>query len=185
MSESKAVEQEEMLEEMEEEDLLNFADNLDFDKYADDMELRVLMDQVKERIDILERDEDKEMKNYDALVMEQQERNRNREKLEANGGMSNISSEEKEQWDEEQEVRNMADGLITDRSSGMREVHSTKSLAQLVKSSKAKASLPSVAEFDINLVEPKIITHTDDEGMRLKEKNSVSKLPYMNRNPAV
>ena len=32
---------------------------------------------------------------------------------------------------------------------------------------------------------PRIVTHTDDEGTRMANKNNVQNLPYMNRNPSV
>lgn len=33
--------------------------------------------------------------------------------------------------------------------------------------------------------EPKIVVHEASEGSRLENKKSISKLPYMNRNPAI
>ena len=40
-------------------------------------------------------------------------------------------------------------------------------------------------EEEAALAQPRIITHTDDGGSRMKGKEDVNKLPYMNRNPAV
>ena len=56
MTESVAKEVEGKEMEEEEEDLLAFAEGLDYDKYEDDLELKVLMDQVKARIQDLEKD---------------------------------------------------------------------------------------------------------------------------------
>ena len=44
----------------EEAKLLDFVDSLDFDQYSQDLELQTLMDQVKERIKTLERDNKKD-----------------------------------------------------------------------------------------------------------------------------
>jgi len=76
-------------------------------------------------------------------------------------------------------------------------IHSQKSMEALVSKSKAKMSmgmgggggLDSVREeeggFEKALEEPRIITHTEDNGSRLEEKKNLSKLPYLNRNPAI
>jgi len=42
-----------------------------------------------------------------------------------------------------------------------------------------------INEYDLTVAEPRVITHTEDGGSRLAEKNNLSKLPYMNRNPAI
>jgi hypothetical protein len=34
-------------------------------------------------------------------------------------------------------------------------------------------------------VQPKVVTHSDDEGARLAKLKEVANLPYMHRNPAV
>jgi len=47
-------------ENIEERGLLEFVHGLDFDKFSEDMELRILMEQVKKRIQSLEREKDKE-----------------------------------------------------------------------------------------------------------------------------
>lgn len=44
----------------EEENLLSFVENLDFDKYTDDIELQMLMEQVKSRIQCLEKEKRKD-----------------------------------------------------------------------------------------------------------------------------
>ena len=42
---------------------------------------------------------------------------------------------------------------------------------------------PATAEAKLN--NPCIVTHTDDEGTRMANKNNIQNLPYMNRNPSV
>ena len=70
---------------------------------------------------------------------------------------------------------------------GMKEVHSTRSLAALVEQRKEvmENMSPITENGEKALEKPKIITHTDDGGSRMAEKNNVHKLPYMNRNPSV
>lgn len=43
---------------------------------------------------------------------------------------------------------------------------------------------PRVAT-EAKMSNPRIVTHTDDEGSRMANKNNIQNLPYMNRNPSV
>lgn len=56
MTESAAKECDQTKEEKEEEDLLSFVDDLHFEKFSDDMELQMLIEQVKFRINTLEKE---------------------------------------------------------------------------------------------------------------------------------
>ena len=77
----------------------------------------------------------------------------------------------------------------------MQAIHSTKSMAALMKSAKDKIQQVSAAVKPPILPgnngeakvtnEPKIVIHDPNEGARLGDKNNISNLPYMHRNPAV
>jgi len=74
--------------------------------------------------------------------------------------------------------------------SSLGSIHSRKSLANLltkVKEGIASKRLSAIAENGIEkaVPPPRLITHTDDDGARLAEKNSLNKLPFKNRNPAL
>ena len=48
-----------------------------------------------------------------------------------------------------------------------------------------RSQLGTVSEFETAKAAPVISTHTDDQGSRMANKQTVQNLPYMNRNPAV
>ena len=75
----------------------------------------------------------------------------------------------------------------------MQAVHSTKSVAAMLKLAKdkieavrvsVKPGTPPPLEPRI-LNEPVIVVHEPSEGSRLTGKNEISNLPYMHRNPAI
>jgi len=181
LTEEKATKQEDDDLFEEEEDLLDFAEGLDFDRYADDMELRILMDKVKDRIGELESENISEERIMELLQKEREERALTAENLaEMEAEFKNDGVDR----DEADEVKSIAESVRSEAS--MREDHSQKSLEQLVAKSKAKMNtMEPIAEFEKELAEPRVITHTEDGGSRMKEKNNISKLPYMNRNPAI
>jgi len=114
-------------------ELLAFAEDLDFDKYADDMELQVLMDKVKDRIGELESENLSDEKIIEILQRERAERQLTAENL------VELEADDKgdaDERDEADEVKSIAESVRSD-ASGMREVHSQKSLEQLVLKSKA------------------------------------------------
>lgn len=176
MTEEVAKEVEDQAMEEEEEDLLAFAEGLDYDKYDDDMELKVLMDQVKERIKNMEKDGENDERNLQALLDRELERAVAADR-EAN---EEEYAEEKEGGREDYDVKEILNSVREEE--GMKEVHSNKSLLALVE--QRKEALEG-AGGDKTLAQPRIITHTDDGGSRMKGKEDVNKLPYMNRNPAV
>ncbi|GMH88647.1 hypothetical protein TrVE_jg3274 [Triparma verrucosa] len=182
MTESVAKEVEDQAMEEEEEDLLAFADGLDYDKYEDDLELKVLMDQVKERIKNMEKDGENDEKALQALLDRELERAiaADREAQEEE------YAEEKEGGREDDDVKEIVNTVREEE--GMKEVHSNKSLLALVEQRKealaGEGAMETVKE-EAALAQPRIITHTDDGGSRMKGKEDVNKLPYMNRNPAV
>lgn len=162
--------------ELEDEDeLMNFAKDLNFDKYIDDLEIKTMMDKVQKRILELEkasseeriRDEEAEQRAVARAVME------------AKGEIDPDMYEAEGKSDAYDEAYEAAKGLLAE-SDALKGVHSAKSVAQVYKSTKeAKGGDDKPAG------EPKIVTHQNDDGARLENKNNPSNLPYIHRNPAV
>ena len=188
LTEAKAMEAADDRLEDDVDNLLDFATDLDFDKYADDMELRVLIDQVKGRITKLEIERNQEDKSADDLDGERAQRAALRLKLEEMDAYDRDEAKDEED-DEAREAREAKEigSVVRAENSTMREVHSQKSMEALVISRKAKGpgKAADSADFEKGVEAPKIITHKEDGGQRVEGKNDVSKLPYMNRNPAV
>mmetsp|Transcript_31878 Transcript_31878/g.63197 ORF Transcript_31878/g.63197 Transcript_31878/m.63197 type:complete len:362 (+) Transcript_31878:102-1187(+) len=182
MTESVAKEVEDKEMEEEEEDLLAFAEGLDYDKYDEDLELKVLMDQVKARIKALEKDGEMDEKALQNLLDRELEKAIAADKAanEEEGDDMDMGAD-----DYDADVKEIVNTVREEE--GMKEVHSTKSLAALVE--QRKEVIESMSPISENgekaLEKPKIITHTDDGGSRMAEKSNVHKLPYMNRNPAI
>ena len=60
MTESAAKEQDQSNEEEEEDALMSFVENLNFQQFTDDMELKILIEQVKSRINDIQREKKKD-----------------------------------------------------------------------------------------------------------------------------
>ncbi len=88
---------------------------------------------------------------------------------------------------EDFDVKSIACSVMSESTMGS--IHSRKSLANLLDKAKERMEsnrLSSIAENGEGAVPPPhLITHTDDDGARLAEKNSLNKLPFKNRNPAL
>jgi len=192
MTQEKAEQEEEVDELMEADDLMDFVDGLDYNKFEEDMELKVLMDQVKSRISELEGDKELDEAQLQRLIDVELARMRKGEEGE-DMGENMMGEEEEEEKSEEKMVRDIM--MSAREDGGMKEVHSTKSLEALVKQRKEKVGLesllPSLVEdspvdMEAALVDPKVITHLLDGGSAIRDKKTnLSKLPYLNRNPAV
>jgi hypothetical protein len=78
----------------------------------------------------------------------------------------------------EDDTRSVAKSVLSDHKE-LGAVHSTRSVAAV-----AARKLETVQEAK-PIAEPKIVTHLDDSGARLANKDSMHNLPYMNRNPSV
>ena len=163
----------------EDESLLDFASGLDFEKFMDDMEVKTMMAKVAERIQELE----KEMKNDADRSAEADERAVLRQQLGQYGGEGDgdFASEAKEAADM---TLAQAKALIAEEE-GLAKVHSTQSVAAKIKAAAGAAEAAPEQDPFKHSGTPVIAVHDDSEGARLKEKESVGKLPYMNRNPAV
>jgi len=90
--------------------------------------------------------------------------------------------------DEENDMRSIANSVMSESTMGS--IHSRKSLANLVSKAKERLSSKNLTPIiedgkEEAMPPPRLITHTDDDGARLAEKKSISKLAFKNRNPAL
>ena len=87
----------------------------------------------------------------------------------------------------EDDIQSIAES-VRSSSSDLRSIHSQKSIEVLVVKAKETMSqnqyLDSIRESEVKQT-PVIITHQDDDGARIAETKSLSKLPFKNRNPAL
>lgn len=175
---SKEAADEKSEEKISEEDaeLIEFAKGLDFDKYIDDLEMQTMIDKVKKRVTELEREV------VDEKQREEEYELRQELKLQAkDGGDENLSNN----IDGNNNNNNGGDDMyaaaaktLLSETDDFKNIHSTKSIAAIVKSTVTKGGDKKA------LNEPIIVTHQVSEG-RLENQHTINKLPYMNRNPAV
>lgn len=154
----------------DEDELINFAKGLDFDKYIDDLEIKTMMDKVQKRIQELERESNEERQRDE----EAEERAVTRAILEAKGEASSDMFEAEGKSEAYDEAYAAAKGLLAE-SDSLKGIHSTKSISQVYRQNKENKANG----------EPKVVTHLDDDGARMENKNNPSNLPYIHRNPAV
>eukprot|EP00953_Heterococcus_sp_UTEX-ZZ885_P015177 8545-Heterococcus_DN1.PRE.3 len=199
-------------EEDEVSELLAFTKDLDFDKYIHDAEIQSMIDQVKRRIQELEKQEqaddtadndnpdrpevddastigdtDNDDVQEDALakrIMRLTDANLKRISSHGENNNNNNSADD----DTVSGAMSLARTVMSEGGKSVRTVHSTKSLAAVVTRSQAK-QLGCIDESAANKMETavnvKLILHKEDGGMRLGGKNTVSNLPYIHRNPAI
>lgn len=196
MTEDKAQEADLDLEEFELDGLLDFAKNLDYDKYIDDMEVATMMETVKARIAELEAaaDDDEEFERFEQSTAAKGGK-LTAGKIEALQRKFGVSSSE-EKKDDDDETKSVAMSVLSENR-GLGAIHSRKSVEALAAASQRKKGgtetapfgldmpLGTVSEFETAKAAPVISTHTDDQGSRMANKQTVQNLPYMNRNPAV
>lgn len=190
LSEKAAEDQKEEMELSEESDLLEFAKSLDFDKVIGDIEVQTMMEKLRKRITDLEkevaveeqRDADVEARAVLRAKLELMGKAEASLQLEADGAP--ISAESA--------AMNEARALLQDEED-MQHLHSTKSVAAMLQQAKDKIETvsravnppPTPTHATKIKNEPIIVTHEVNEGARLGDKNDISNLPYMHRNPAV
>eukprot|EP01038_Epipyxis_sp_PR26KG_P012691 gene12691-17016_t len=188
LTENAAASAEEEYELDEVDDLIEFAKGLDFDKYIDDVEVQAMMERLRKRIVELEKEvtlEDQKEADNEARIA--------RKALLAKMGITESAMNNGDNDTElnENNKAYLAAKALLQEDEEMQAVHSTKSMAALVKTAKEKinsisASVrqDSVPELPKVFNEPVIVTHETSEG-RLDGKNFISNMPYMHRNPAV
>jgi len=86
------------------------------------------------------------------------------------------------------DVESVAASMLSTDST-IKSIHSRKSITALVSDAKKRMSqqlnLIEEGEPEIAMTPPLSITHTDDDGARMAEKQSIHKLAFQHRNPAL
>lgn len=191
MTESEAETVKATSAQQEQEDLLNFVQGLDIDKFESDLELRLLMNQVKERIKTLEREKQKDEARLRVIEDCENAAEQSMEFNQVDVFDTSVSSDWEDCEEDESDVRSIAETAISSHNGLMGYIHSRKSVEALVSKSKERLGngpLDSIAEelvVEQTVSPPVMVTHKDDEGARLVEMKSLNKLPFKNRNPAV
>lgn len=138
----------------EEDELLDFAKSLDYDRYISDMEVKLMMERLRKRIQDLE----KEVEVEDQREVDAESRAAKREMLELMGkAESFLQDEEFNKARVNNEAYNAAKALL-DEEEEMHGVHSTKSVATLLKNAKEKINSvkESVRPTPLSNAEPKV-----------------------------
>lgn len=153
----------------EEEALLSFVKDLNFDKFVGDLEVKTMMERVRDRIRVLEREVQVEVDREKELEVLRPELSEDDE----------VYSEEEEERDS---VLDAAKDLLH-KVADMGTVHSTKSIAAIMARTVKKEGGGGFEATVVN--EPVVASHDPAEGSRLDAKKLLANLPYMHRNPAV
>ncbi len=138
----------------EEDELLDFAKSLDYDRYIGDLEVKMMMDRLRKRIQELE----KEVEVEDQRETDAEARAAKRELLELMGkAESFLQDEEFNKTKVNNEAYNAAKALL-EEDEEMNAVHSTKSVATLLKNAKDKINVvkESVKPTPLANAEPKV-----------------------------
>ena len=138
----------------EEDELLDFAKSLDYDRYITDLEVKTMMEKLRKRIVELE----KEVEVEDQREIDAETRAAKREMLELMGkAESFLQEEEFNKIKANNEAYNAAKALLEEEEE-MHAVHSTKSVATLLKNAKEKINnvKESVRPTPLANAEPKV-----------------------------
>ena len=192
LTEEAAQREEEEREAAEEEDLLCFVDGLDFDEYSRDSELTFLMDQVKNRIESLQREKNVDEGRLEAIMSSELAALR-AERFGAADGHGPDKKVEDTDEDDSASIASLAE-TVRSQSSTVSAVHSHRSMQALITRSREKLGLDTIGNDDDEeegrgsgeangMAPPVCITHVDDA--RFDSKGDVSRLPFLNRNPAI
>lgn len=192
LTEEAAQREEEEREAAEEEDLLCFVDGLDFDEYSRDSELTFLMDQVKYRIESLQREKNVDEGRLEAIMSSELAALR-AERFGAADGHAPDKKVEDADEDDSASIASLAE-TVRSQSSTISAVHSHRSMQALITRSREKLGLDTIGNDDDEeegrgsgeangMAPPVCITHVDDA--RFDSKGDVSRLPFLNRNPAI
>ena len=207
------------IQQEEEKDLIDFVDNLvvdikDFEQYVDDMELKILMNQVKHRIQQLE----KEKKNDESLldvVVKSEKSSVHNEKFNMDDDHNDFICQRGDddgndmQYNrgDDDEIQSIAATVRSRGDTSISSIHSRKSMHMLVSKSKDRLESSSRSNKtatkqhttpleiidegnvcngrEMRKITPKTVVHVEDDGARLAETKSLNKLPFKNRNPAL
>jgi len=198
LTEEAAQREEEERDAAEEENLLSFVDGLDFDEYSQDTELTILMDQVKNRIKALQKEKNIDEGRLEAIVSSELAALR-AERLGlaggdgGDGGLADLVREGRNRNADDGTIVSIAE-TVRSQSSAISAVHSHRSMQALIARSRDKLALGKCDDDDARecsgerkeargMTPPLCITHVDED--RFDSKEDVSRLPFLNRNPAI
>lgn len=174
-------------ETQEEHELLNFVDDLDIERFADDLELKILMDQVRTRVKLLEQEKANDEKILNLIEKSEDRRLRDDEENNAYNGFQDICKDgEKHPENNDDDLQSIADTVMSEVT--MKSIHSQLSMKHLVSKAREKldnSCMEPIAEVETCFKAPALVIHTDDDGARLEQRKSLNKLPFKNRNPAL
>mmetsp|Transcript_20639 Transcript_20639/g.48476 ORF Transcript_20639/g.48476 Transcript_20639/m.48476 type:complete len:362 (+) Transcript_20639:175-1260(+) len=166
--------------------LLDFVDSLDFDQYSEDLELQTLIGQVKQRIKAIELENKKDATKLQTCVDSENAALQ----AETLGDVPIVDTlpmpvdpdEPEEGFDD---ATSVAESVMSQSTIGS--IHSKKSLSTLVLRAREQIEMPQIDEDGREDCVPLPVCSTvpDDNGAKLIEKNAVSKLPFLRRNPSV
>lgn len=203
LTESQVMNVDEKMKADEEDDLINFVDGLeDFEQYFDDMELKVLMTQVKDRIQQLEKNKKNDQSFLNSVLQSEISTAHNEKYNSQLTEFNNDQEERNSNYDDYIDTNSIADSIRSCGDRSISSIHSRKSIQMLVSRSHEKlgcnqnngqdlALLNAIREENLcesgemDMKPPITITHTEDNGARLAETKSLNKLPFKNRNPAL
>ncbi|KAL3774028.1 hypothetical protein ACHAWO_002771 [Cyclotella atomus] len=158
--------------------ILDFIDQLNFEQYNEDLELQTLIGQVKDRIKSLEKEKRKDEKLLQACTDSEKAAIRS-ESVEDSAIFDQASPENETENDD----KSIAASVMSNESE-IKSIHSRQSVKLLISKAKERV-LDPVDEEELAVTPPVTISHTDDDGARLEETKSLSKLPFRHRNPAL
>lgn len=202
LTESEVEDANDCMKAEEEEELIEFVDGLDFEQYFGDMELKVLMTQVKDRINQLEKQKHYDQSHLDTVLQSEKSAAHNA-KYNSENILNEANRHPKEvdgcgYRDANDDINSIAETVRSCGDASISSIHSRKSMQMLV--SQAHDRLGSATNHtkvlhtiiednsdhgEMNMKPPVTITHTEDNGARLAETKSLNKLPFKNRNPAL
>ena len=182
LTEEAAQREEEERDAADEEELLCFVDGLDFEEYSQDHELTILMDQVKNRIKALQKGKNVDESRLEAIINSELAALR-AERLRlagGDGGLSDVEGRNRSADDDDDTIASIAE-TVRSHSSVISAVHSHRSMKALITRTRDKLALD--IEEEGGMTPPLCITHVDED--RFDSKEDVSRLPFLNRNPAI
>lgn len=186
LTEEAAQREEEERDAADEEELLCFVDGLDFEEYSQDHELTILMDEVKNRIKALQKGKNVDESRLEAIMNSELAALR-AEWLRlagSDGGLSDVEGRNRSADVDDDTIASIAE-TVRSHSSVISAVHSHRSMKALITRTRDKLAGDGGERGgeEGGMTPPLCITHVDED--RFDSKEDVSRLPFLNRNPAI
>lgn len=182
LTKASADEKLESMEDEEADNLIDFANNLDIDQFMDDVEMKARMAQVEQQLAQMQ-----SIVEYEEAEEKRSERDQQR--LEDTGGkavalnandLARFDRSYGRNGDVDDDTMSVASSVLSECKS-IRSVHSMRSVTALTKRMESKL-LDSQPDAVVN---PRVVTIDEEQGVRMQIKTLASNLPYIHRNPAV